>query len=410
MRMKQRKVTREDMELLQPRTLKELVVEELHSANCDNYQRGKPVERLDEDSVRELLDRIYEHIEREALAVFHSNEIWALKSWAYSHILRDVVASEETDGLVSELMSPMVDWQNEQEFDPIGYYRNRLHIEGKSDRTKECYMYAASRFVAKVGRKRNYTDEDIIEYLGYARKRFPSDTSYYQECTRLLQFLRRLPGADKRRELPIGMPKMPTEFYQPTLSFKEVETVIWSMIINKIEPNMVARIWVGSVYGGRLHELAKLSSEDIHLNGDNSTVFIRTGKGGQRKPQPIPVECVPLFALPITEVSSWQLHRRLKQVCKMAGVQLPYRGGFHSFRRRVATEVSEVEHSDINASSFMRWASPRQFSMLARYRQKPVEQTDKEILDKHPFIAIWKQAVPHLMYLHPTYATLLNNT
>ncbi len=65
------------------------------------------------------------------------------------------------------------------------------------------------------------------------------------------------------------------------------------------------------------------------------------------------------------------------------------------------TTVSEVEPSDTNVSNFMRWAKPR--TMLARYKQTPVEQTDKAILEKHPFAKIWEETVPYLFEYNTDY-------
>ncbi len=88
---------------------------------------------------------------------------------------------------------------------------------------------------------------------------------------------------------------------------------------------------------------------------------------------------------------------------------MPNRGGFHSSRRRVVTDVSKVEPSDINTSNFMRWAIPRGLTMVARYRQTPVEATDKAILEKHPYVKIWEQACPHILYLNTHYSSLYDN-
>jgi hypothetical protein len=103
---------------------------------------------------------------------------------------------------------------------------------------------------------------------------------------------------------------------------------------------------------------------------------------------------VPLFAVPIEPMPDYQLQRELKKICKAAGVQFPHRGGFHCFRCRVATDVSQVEPSDINASNFMRWATPRALSMLAWYRQTPVEATDRAILEKHPMSESGRKLAP----------------
>ncbi|MFC2071271.1 hypothetical protein ACFLUU_00925 [Chloroflexota bacterium] len=70
-----------------------------------------------------------------------------------------------------------------------------------------------------------------------------TEATYYQECVRLVQFLRRLPEADRHRKLQISIPRMPEEYHQPTFSPEEVETIIWACVLDNIPPDMVLRRW-----------------------------------------------------------------------------------------------------------------------------------------------------------------------
>jgi len=56
------------------------------------------------------------------------------------------------------------------------------------------------------------------KYAQFIDKHYDNNNTYAQECIRLLQFLRRLPGADKRRTLPIDIPKVPKrkKYVQPS--------------------------------------------------------------------------------------------------------------------------------------------------------------------------------------------------
>ena len=395
------KLTTQDFELEPVASLRDFIEDQMRDSLDYDLKRGKKVKPITDEVIDELMPRVFQWVERQALEVFKSNEPWALKAWAFSTILKDTVSSEVNQPMVEELMSPVVEWQNKQDFDPIGYYRERLDTERKSAQTKRCYQAAAARFVAKMGRKRNYTDGDIEEYQKLVNKRYPHQGSYYQELRLLLQFLRRLPGADKQRQLPMGMPKMPTEFYQPTFSNEDVESLIWATVLDNIPASMVVRLLVATVYGARRGELTELRNEDISLDGDESTIFIRTEKKGQRKPQPIPKSLVPLFAVPITSMNGHTVQRHLKRICRKAGVNLPFRGGYHCFRRRTVTEIAEVNPSDVDVSNFMRWAKPR--TMLARYKQTPVEQTDRAILERHPFVKMWEEVAPYLLSYNSTY-------
>ena len=158
-----------------------------------------------------------EFIERKALEVYHSNEPWALRAWALANILKEEVGNEVTTEIAHGLVSPIIDWQKEQPFDPIAYYKNILELESRSHKTINSYLVTATRFVSKAGRKRRYTDDDIIGYLSWAHK-YLNYNSYFQECNRLLIFLKKLPGENQQRSLPISIPKAPTEFNQPTFS------------------------------------------------------------------------------------------------------------------------------------------------------------------------------------------------
>ncbi len=195
----------------------------------------------------------------------------------------------------------------------------------------------------------------------------------------------------------------------PIFSNEDIELLVWTTAFKNTPYNIVVRLIVATIYGARISELSELSSNNIHLDGSNSTIFIRTKKGGRKKPQPIPESLVPLFNVPISPMSTDRLHRCLRRLCKQAKVKLPERGGFHCIRRRVATILTEIEHSEISIHDFMRWAKPRQFSMLSRYRQTSVEETDKAILEKHPFVKLWEEIIPYLLSYNTSYTSNLCN-
>jgi hypothetical protein len=103
------------------------------------------------------------------------------------------------------------------------------------------------------------------------------------------------------------------------------------------------------------------------------------------------------------------LMRQLKKICRDAEIHLPPKAGYHWFRRRVATTIRKVTGSDIDAHSFMRWAEPKQFAMLARYDQTPHQETDKSILEHHPFVTMWEEVAPYLFKHNSSYNSLFCN-
>lgn len=401
-----RKVTAEQMQPELERSIRDIVIDQLHATNLDNFQHGEPVERLSDKAIlNELIESVYAHIEAKALEVYKCNEPWALKAWAYSNILKDVVSNEANQGMVEELMSPIVEWQHKS-FDPIDYYKKR--IERKSEKTQQAYLETACRFVAKEGRKMNYTDQEVEDYQLFASKRYTNECSYHLECQRLRRFLRRLPGADRARELPLDMPKMPKKFYQPTATQEQIETIAWATVIDQIDCNMIVRLACASIYGRRRKELAELSAADIHLDGANSWINFKTKKGGEESPHPIPQSLLPLFAVPVTKMGEFTIQRQLQKICKRAGIRLPKRAGYHWLRRNVATTIKKAAKytigiDAIDASRYMRWSTQRELTMLDRYDQTPFEEGDRAILNVHPTVGMWQEVLPYLLELNPCY-------
>jgi hypothetical protein len=414
----------DDFKLQPPTSLRDVVLTELENQNIDDLQAGKPTRRLDQisdEEIKGLLERIYSHVEKQALSVYHSNEPWALRAWTLNNILKDEIINETTSAIATHLIEPVLDWQKET-FDPISYYIDKLNMERKSQSTKAVYLTTAARFVSMLGRKKHYPDEDVEKYLSWANKNFPNQNTYHQECQKLLRFLRTLPNG-KGRDLPINMPKKPTDCQQPTLTEEEVEKLVWACVTENVDCNLVVRLCVSSIYGARIGELAQILSQDICLDGAKSTILIKTEKGGQRKPQPIPQSLLPLFNVPIEPMSTWKLQRQFRRLCRYLGIKIdpnskPERRGkrgpkpqpdlikgfgFHSMRRRVVTTISEVETSEISIHNFVRWAVPRQYSMLARYRQTPTEETDLAILEKHPIAKLWAEVTPYILEYNDSY-------
>jgi len=62
----------------------------------------------------------------------------------------------------------------------------------------------------------------------------------------------------------------------------------------------------------------------------------------------------------------------------------------------VVTELKEAGIDSYNIYGFMRW-SKHSFGMLPRYVKTPQEITDSQVLDQHPFLQTWREA---LSYLH----------
>ena len=398
-----------------PESIKELVIGALTDEDV------RQVESIDQ-----LMDRVYAHIANKALGVYHSEEPWALKQWILNNILKDEVIGEAEAQIAHELISPIIDWQKEQPFDPLAIFKRKLIAEGKSDHSRGMYMNTAAKFVAMKGRKRRYPDEDVIDYVAwlrseegcYIRKRRENETgnikwekvrykpaTIYSECERLLHFLQCLHG--KSYEMPVDMPKMPDseDLYQPTLSYEDIETLAYACVIDMPPADWIVRLVVSTIYGGRVSELGDIESKYINLDGANSTILIRTRKGGVRKAQPIPESLIPIFAVDIEPMKEWKLQYILRSMCKKAGVELPPRAGWHALRRRVVTDVyTKTNAKDMPIIDYFHWSrKDRNLSQLPTYVKTPTEVSDQQILLEHPMVKLWEQIVPLLMMLHHEY-------
>jgi hypothetical protein len=264
----ERKLTPDDFKLQPPTSLREVVLTELENQNVDDLQAGKPTRRLDQisdEEIKSLLERIYAHIEKEALRVYHTNEPWALKAWTLEHILEEEIVTEVNVAIAAHLVTPILEWQQNRPFDAIQYYKDHLEPERWSRHTFNAYIQTASRFVGMHGQRESYTDDQVVEYLNWANGKYKKQSSYYVEAHRLIRFLRTLPGG-KGRDLPIKVrePREVGHVYQrPMFPFEDLTTLIYGLPLIDIEPHMVIRLLVSTVYGARRAELAQLSSDDF---------------------------------------------------------------------------------------------------------------------------------------------------
>jgi len=209
--------------------------------------------------------------------------------------------------------------------------------------------------------------------------------------------------------MPVVMPKTPDaeEMYQPMLTPEEIEALIFSTIIDKIPANWIVRLAVSTLYGGRVSELGDIESKYIHLDGEDSSIYIRTRKGGERKAQPIPKTLLPIFGIDIEPMKDWRLQYILKSMCKKAEVELPKGAGWHALRRRVVTDIySDTTLKEMPIIKYFRWSTKqRHLSQLPTYVKVPQEVSDQEVLAQHPMLEAWQTVVPYLVKWHPEYST-----
>ena len=416
-----------DWQLEAPASLKDIVRDELIASNYDDFRRHKEVKPITDETVDELMKRVYGHIEKQALELYHSSEPWALRQWALANILKDEVVNETSNQIAHELISPVIEWQGES-YDPVARYKQKLIADGKPEHSIAVLLMAVVRFVGRKGRKRSYSDEDIIEHISYLRqngyikkqldhktgqvvwKQVPyKPSSIYNEVVRLKSFFQFLHG--RNWSMPVKMPPMPDreELCQPMLSDEEVEALIFSTVIDHVPANWVVRLAASTLYGCRASELGDIESKYIHLDGEGSSIYICTRKKGIRKSQPIPQSLLPLFAVSVEPMKEWGIQYAFRSMCKKAEIELPPRAGWHSLRRRVVTDVySKTTAKEMPIINYFRWSTKqRHLSQLPTYVKVPTDVTDREILSQHPLVKTWETVVPYLVKLHPEYSSNL---
>ena len=204
------------------------------------------------------------------------------------------------------------------------------------------------------------------------------------------------------------VPSYPHEFTQPAFTPEEMDKLIYWAVL-EAKPDIVLRLAIASIYGARVGELAQLSSEHINANRGRAVISVPTEKKGRRVPQPIPVDLIPLFSIPLEPIKDQTLQAHLKRLCKKAGVATPPRTGIHSIRRSVVTVLySNTDLKELSIRRFLRWAEAGYgMGVMPRYVKTPLSVTDAEVISKHPYVAMWKQMMAFLPYL-PQYDSVCN--
>ena len=238
-----------------PRSIRELVIEQLDYTQRD----GKTVPI---NSVEELLQRVYKHIEQEAIKRFKSNKLWAVRTWTYENILQDSAAkgaAATDESLLDEMVSEFAEWQlHRAGYDPLKNFRRKLELSERTSGTiKEC-IRVAHKLVSMYGRKSVYTSEELLEFMDDEHKHYGRNT-YITRLHILKSFLDSLPGDDRGRRLKLPIAKTPAYHQkglkQPYFIPEEIDKLIyWAVLESK--PEFVLRLAIATIYGTRVGELA----------------------------------------------------------------------------------------------------------------------------------------------------------
>jgi len=371
-------------------------------------------------------------LEREALAKFHRNDDWCIKGTLYDwrrqaeerdadflgklrERFKQAIQAElgdRADGFpVDELLESLPQlleqaiieivesWQASQ-FDPLQHFRSWLKVQERSQSYIDACLTLAGQFVARNGRKRKYSESEILSFMAELQDRYSNNgkvsATYTTQLIRLKSFLRSL-GQD----LPIRkIPAYPDTFHQPTLSKEQVEALIYAAVLNE-KPDMTLRLLISTIYACRVGELSKLTNECFDLEADPPVVEIPVEKRSKARRQPIPKELVPFFKTPLAPRTRRQLERDLKRIAREAGLEIKGPWGWHSIRRCVVSLLfAETPLKELEIVDFLRWRRPsRQWGVLPTYVKTPKETGDLKVLRHHPFVPFWTDMVAFLPYL-----------
>jgi integrase len=401
-------------------------VNEITDSDLTLVEQGKRIQAMfaslnKEDVLRLLQPLLGEKLEKEALAKYRHNADWAIRGilhdsqqeadtasyWeSLKEKYRSEIAQELTPqqfeqfpieevldrlpGILEQYIMDMVrQWRDDpRNFDPLEHFHKRLVVQGRSEGTIKEYYALAARFVGQFGRKRSYTNEEIVEFL-FSLRKYMGENSYKTRVAYLRSFISAI---EPKREFPIKTTKFTGETHAPALSTDEVDALILNGCI-WLDDIELLRLAVMTIYGARVSEVARLSYTNIDL--PSKTLTIPLSKRERARPQPIPEFMLNVFSAPVQPCLPDKLQRHLKRWARLAGFLMKRRGGVHSIRRSVATELHGAGVHSLDLYHFMRWQTSHAFGMLPSYIKTPHEVTDLKVLELHPYVETWKIA---LMY------------
>lgn len=80
-----------------------------------------------------------------------------------------------------------------------------------------------------------------------------------------------------------------------------------------------------------------------------------------------------------------------------SGFKLPKGVGVHAIRRKLETELRKASVGNFDLYRFMHWtATSRMFGMIPVCDKTSPELGDHKVLEAHPFVQTWIEAIPYL--------------
>jgi len=264
-----------------------------------------------------------------------------------------------------------------------------LQAWDKGHQTKITYPYVVRQYLAVTKEEEIFTRQAINRYMLRLDKKGKSQNTkrlHYYVLKRFFEVNNQpwpFPkGGPKRgKEAELKAPKMSTEDVKKLLQRSKVSLDDW-------EVGIVA---LATTYGVRREEILQLRSGDIH----EGKLFIRTVKGGVETEHLLPEVVAPY-------ISCWaelpdryrpgglsSLSRLYHSILSRCEIEDAERGGYHSIRRRLATDLRETGLDLGIIYQFLRWNLPSVLGILGTDGRIEQSKVDNMVFRVHPYLDCW---------------------
>jgi len=261
-----------------------------------------------------------------------------------------------------------------------------LIARGRSVKTARQWRSWTERLENVAGEKNRYERGDITEYLVYLRNRGISQNSINTMLRplKLLCQIQNWPGGFPK----LAMPKVrESDVNRPILSCGEIERMI-SRGKRLLDGRQLAFLALSTSYGLRREEMSRMRRCD--LLGDK--LRVDTAKGGPATVHLIPYE-IRQYLEEFRRTDLRYMSRMFRSMCWKVGLRKRDGFGWHSIRRRLATELVGRGLSTLDVLRFMRWSATwmkGELSMLRIYVRREQADIDEQVFKVHPFLRFWR--------------------
>jgi len=271
----------------------------------------------------------------------------------------------------------------------VDYIENlttELEAWEKSRHTKAIYPLVVQRYLANTREEDIFTRQGVNQYLLKLEKEKKSQNTKRLEYYVLKRFFE---VNNQPWPFPKGAPKKPKEVNAPKMESEDIKKLIRASKVC-LEDWEIGIVALSTTYG--------LRREEIHLVREDSIrkgkIFIKTVKGGVDTEHLLP-EVVAPYIISWAELP--QRHRPAittlsllyHSILSRCGVSDTERGGYHSIRRRLATDLREAGLDLGIVYQFLRWQLPSVMGILGVYSKLEQEKVDNLVFKVHPYLWLW---------------------